>query len=550
MALSSIQWGMIAGGFGLFMFGITSMGDGLKSAAGDKLRDYIDKYTSTTASAVMIGIIVTILMQSSSASIAITIGLVRAGLMNLTQAAGIVIGANIGTTATSFLISLNIEEYALYFVFIGAVLICFIKDRKINYWGYVILGFGLIFYGLNCMGDALAQLKELPAFTKFALSMAENPMLALAAGIILTAILQSSAATIGVIQKLYQAGAVSFPAALPFVFGANIGTTMTGVLASIGGSLAARRTAGLHTLFNVIGGIIGMLILVPYTSFCEFLRNAMNLNPMMEIAVANIIFKVCTTVIFVPVLGYFTKLITKIIPGEEAHPIDVNTEELDENLISVLPSAAVTRAQQTMMKMVDVVRHNIVRTQKFMNTRDQVNYGKDAIEKGEEAIDQFDHKITEYLVKISRNTKDLSTKDIVDVRTGMDTSKNLERLGDLAMNLYEFFDMIFENKESFSDEAVDEINHMYDVMVDMLDDTAEIYMHYTEDLYKKIDEKERLVDRLEYEARNKHFERMAREVCTSAVASSVYCDILGNLERMSDHCMNIAKISKEAAESN
>lgn len=257
MTLQDIQWDMILGGFGLFLFGIKFMGDGLKSLAGDKLRDYIDKYTSKPLMAIVIGALVTIMIQSSSATTAITIGLVRAGLMRLEQAAGIVMGANIGTTVTAFLIGLKVEQFALFFVFAGGVVISFAKRKKSRTVGEIVMGFGLLFYGLRIMGDSLSMLKDMPEFIAFAEMMGRQPLLALLAGTVLTALIQGSAATIGVVQKLVEAGAMSMSAALPFVFGSNIGTTITGVFAAIGGSLAAKRTAGLHTLFNVIGTVIG-----------------------------------------------------------------------------------------------------------------------------------------------------------------------------------------------------------------------------------------------------------------------------------------------------
>ena len=219
MSLQSIQWDMILGGFGLFLFGIKFMGDGLKSLAGDKLRDYIDKYTSKPLMAILIGAVVTIMIQSSSATTAITIGLVRAGLMRLEQAAGVVMGANIGTTVTAFLIGLKVEQFALFFVFAGGVIISFAKRKKNRKIGEILMGFGLLFYGLRIMGDSLAVLKDMPEFIEFAEMMGRQPMLALLAGTVLTALIQGSAATIGVVQKLVEAGAMSMGAALPFVFG-------------------------------------------------------------------------------------------------------------------------------------------------------------------------------------------------------------------------------------------------------------------------------------------------------------------------------------------
>ena len=538
--MSSISWDMILGGFSLFMFGISFMGDGLKSVAGDKLRDYIDKYTSSTWSAVLIGILLTIIMQSSSASIAITIGLVRAGLMTLPQAAGIVMGANIGTTVTSFLIGLSVDKYAMYIVFIGGMLICFSKNKKLNYWGNVIFGFGLMFYGLSAMGDALTALKETPIFENFALSMASQPWLAMLAGVLITGVVQSSAATIGVIQKLYQAGAITLNASLPFMFGANIGTTVTGILASLGGSLAARRTAALHTVFNIIGTLIGMIVLTPYTYLIAALSNTFHLNPMMQIAFANIIFKTITTLLFLPILKPYTNLIKKIIPGEEQEHMDIDIAELDINISNVLPSAAVQQAQQAILKMADVVRQDSIMTQEYLN-KPGTSDDREILSQNEALINKTDKTITDYLIKIQQNAQAMTPRDIEDVRLNLETVKNLERIGDLAMNLTEFFEMTQEDKGSFTPHAVKDINDMFTHFIDMLDDSIEIYVTKDMNSYLKLEEKENKMDQMENDARRRHFKRMTHNDCTSSVAASVYCDILGTLERMADHACNIAK---------
>lgn len=539
MSLSSIRWDMILGGFGLFMFGINFMGDGLKAVAGDKLRDYIDKYTSNPISGLIIGIILTILMQSSSATTAIVIGLVRAGLMTLDQAAGVVLGANIGTTVTSFLISINIDKYALYIVFIGALLICFSKKTKTRYMGNVILGFGLIFYGMAAMGDALAALKEMPQFEDFAISMAKNPFLGLAAGILLTAAVQSSAATIGVIQKLYQAGAVTFGAAVPFMFGANIGTTMTGILAAIGGSTAGKRTAAMHTILNVIATIFGMILLVPFANLMQKITGG--LNPMMQIAVSNIIFKTVTTLMFLPFLKQLVALVRKVIPGKEPEIMEVDIDELDNNVTNVLPSFAIKASQQALLKMADVVKEDVRQTKDFLN-----NHGSeedmDILNRNEAMINKFDKKITDYLIQVSVQPN-LTEQDIMDQRLNLETTKNFERLGDLASNLAEFYNMVYSEEQEFSEAAMKDMNTMYDQFMDMFDDAVEIFVTKNQITYGRLLGKEDRMDSLEYESRERHFGRMSNHTCTSPVAESVYCDILGTLERMGDHCCNIARSS-------
>lgn len=535
MAITQLNWGMILGGFGLFMFGIKFMGDGLKAVAGDKLRDYINRYTSNPLSALMIGILITIIMQSSSATSAITIGLVRAGLMTLEQAAGIILGATIGTTVTSFLISINIEKYAMFIIFLGTLLICFFKKQKTIYMGNVILGFGLIFFGMSSMGDALAALKEMPQFEAFALSMSQNPILAMLAGVGLTALVQSSAATIGVAQKLYQAGAITFSASLPFMFGANIGTTMTGVLASIGGTTAGKRTACLHTTLNVISTIFGMALLVPFSNFIQSVFG--NLNPMMQIAVANIIFKAVTTLCFLPFTRQLVALARKIIPGDEPESMEVDVEEMDGEIANVLPSAAVDASRQSILKLIDMVRLNLTQTQDFLNNKG-TEEDKEKIDKTEAIINRFDQKITDYLIRLSTKPN-LTRQDTNDVRFQLDAVKNYERVGDLCMNLSEFFLMVNEGKNPLSDAAIDEVNQMYIQLITMFDTSAEIFITRDDDSYRNLQKMEAELDDMEMRFRHAHFERLSMDLCPSPIGASVYSDILGTLERMGDHCCNV-----------
>lgn len=539
MTLAQIRWDMILGGFGLFMFGINFMGDSLKEFAGDKLKYYIDKYTSNPFSAFLIGIVITIIMQSSSASTAITIGMVRAGLMTLEQAAGIVMGANIGTTITSFLISLDFGQYILYVIFAGAMVSCFAKSKKKKALGNIFLGFGLVFYGLNSMGDELAYLKDIPEFTQIAETMSQNPVLSLLAGVVMTGAIQASAATIGIVQKMYQAGALTFQAVLPFVFGANIGTTVTGILAAIGGSTAAKRTAGIHTLFNIVGTVIGMLLLTPMSNFILWLADMLGMNEMMQVAVSHIIFNSMATLLFFPFLKQMCALIRKVIPGDEPKRMQVNVDGLDVNLAKQFPSAALGACHEVILQMAGAVRENVEHSCKFLNE----GGGEEAtqvIEQEESLINEYDKKITTYLIDVSAEGT-LSENDTVDQRLQLEAIKNLERIGDLTMNLVEFFDMIHESKDQLTSQAVQEINDMYDHFLKMYDLSVHIFKTGSHDACEELEKLEDQMDRMEYEARLAHFDRMKTGVCTSPVAESVYCDILGNLERMGDHCWNIAK---------
>ncbi len=544
MTFADIQWDMILGGFGLFLFGIKFMGDGLKSVAGEKLRDYIDKYTSKPIYAVCIGILATIMIQSSSATTAITIGLVRAGLMNLVQAAGIVMGANIGTTVTAFLIGLKVERYALYFVFIGGVLISFAKKKKHRYFGEIILGFGLLFYGLKIMGDSLKMLKDLPEFIAFAETMGRQPLLALFAGTLLTGLIQGSAATIGVVQKLYEAGAMSLSAAIPFIFGSNIGTTVTGVLAAIGGSLAARRTAGIHTLFNVIGTTIGMLALPLYIKIIEWMTVTFNLAPMMQIAMSHILFNLTTTIIFYPFLKQMVDIVKIVIPGNEPEKIDVKVDELDVNIAYELPASALNLAHKAILKMVEVCDKIVDESKDFFFTKGNEE-DKEIVMQSESLINNLDKKITDYLMVISK--QELTDTESLELNLHLQVIKNLERIGDLTVNLVEFFEMVFEEGSDFSNEARDEIGQMFELFSHMLAKSIRIYETRDYSNYSALMEDENYMDLLEHKSRQKHFDRMANQECTSVIGGSVYCDILGNLERMADHTCNIAKNAIEAS---
>ena len=540
MTLSSIRWDMVLGGFGLFLFGIEFMGGGLKSIACDKMRDYIEKYTSTPLKAILIGIVLTVLMQSSSASTAITISFVRAGLMTLNQAAGIVFGANIGTTFTTLLISLNLDQYTLYIVATGALLLSFSKKKKVKYVGSIIFGFGMLFFGLSLMGDALAEIKELPQFEAVAISMSNNPLLSLGAGIILTALVQSSAATIAIIQKLYQAGAIDIYAAIPFMFGANIGTTITGILAALGGSLGARRTAGLHTLFNILRSIIGMLILTPYTHFILQLADKFNLSPMMQIAFANIIFSTLATICFTPFMQKMVKIVSRIIPGSEKERPDVNIDNLDEDISNYLPAAAIHSAEIAISQMAKVVRDDIVDTKDYLNkpgTKEDQEY----LNQSEALINRMDKKITEYLIRISQHTSSMSEHDNDKIRLDLEIVKNLERIGDLATNLVEFFQMVFDDSGQFTEYAYSEINKMFDTLIEMFDKCIVVYETSDNDTYMELLDLEDKLDSMEFKFRNNHFDRLSNNACGSAIAASVYADILGNLERMGDHCRNIGR---------
>lgn len=532
----AIRWDFVLGGFGLFLFGIKFMGDGLKNTAGDKLRDYIDKYTSKAWMGIIVGAAMTVIIQSSSATTAITIGFIRAGLMRLEQAVGVIMGANIGTTITSFLIGLKIENFALYVVFVGAMIVLFGKRKKHIYMGTTILGFGIMFFGLKTMGDELKLLKDIEIFTDLTKQMSDYPLLAMISGVIMTAIIQSSSGMIGIVQKIYESGGMSLDAALPFVFGSNIGTTITAILAALGGSLASRRAAGIHTLFNVLGTFVAMLFLRQFIQIDILISQYFHVSAPMQIAIAHIIFNVVATALFYPFISAMVKLIRKVLPGDEPDRREVDTN-LDTEIIKSLPSGALALAKDVTLKMGEIAIEGLEDTRKYLlngNGND-----REAVLQLETIVNSLDSKITEYLLLVAK--ENLSENDLEEYTTNLQVIKNLERISDLAVNLTEFYELIFDNREKLSDAALEDITAMYDLVIHMLSRAMRIYEYKDFNLHNSVLEDENYLDLLEYKARQKHFDRMTREECVANVGGSVFVDILGTIERIGDHACNISK---------
>lgn len=532
----SISWDFIIGGLALFLFGIQFMGDGLKSIAGEKLREYINKYTSKPWKGILIGTIITVLIQSSSATSAIAISFVRAGLMSLEQSIGIIIGANIGTTITAFLIGLKVEKFALYFVFIGVLITLFSKRKKQTYAGQIILGFGILFFGLRLMGDELSKLGELDFFETLAITMQNQPILGFLCGIAMTALVQSSSAVVGIVQKIYDSGALTLTATLPFVFGSNIGTTITAVFASIGGSLAARRSAAVNVLFNVVGSILFMCLLHPYVDLITYISTTFNVPPMMQIAIAHILRALVISILAYPCIGLMVKIIKKILPGEE-ETISLNLDILDTKLAESLPAGALDVCKQATLKMGELANDCLKSSQQYFN--DQIDKHSSTSKQYEDAINSIDLKITDYLMDISH--KNLNEHDTNRLITNLQVIKDIERVGDLTMNLNEFYELTFDDKGLFTEEAKADINTMYTAVLEMNELALKYFNEENENYIKELGMKEDQLDALELAARQRHFKRLADSICESSVAASIYVDILGTLERIGDHIWNIVK---------
>lgn len=385
------------GGLGIFLYGLKVMGDGLQAAAGDRLRNILNKFTANPVLGVLAGMIVTILIQSSSGTTVITIGLVTAGFMTLKQAIGVIMGANIGTTVTAFIIGIDLGEYAMPILALGAFLIFFFKRSNINNVGRILFGFGSLFFGLEFMGDAVKPLAQLEGFRQIILDMSSHPVYGILAGVGLTALVQSSSATIGILQEFYSQGLVDLKGAIPVLLGDNIGTTITAVLASLAGSLAAKRAAFVHVIFNVIGVIIFALFLPVVTHLIGMLQEAWHLKPAMAIAFAHGAFNVTNTLIQLPFVGALAWLVTKIVPGKDITE-DYKPQHLNKDLVYHAPGVALQETQKELQNighivqsMLDDVRNPATMDKKMIKT----------VQQKHQAVITISDSIRNYLVRIS-----------------------------------------------------------------------------------------------------------------------------------------------------
>lgn len=523
------------GGLGIFLFAIKYMGDGLQRAAGDRLRDILDKYTTNPFMGIIVGIVVTVLIQSSSGTTVITVGLVSAGFMNLRQAIGVIMGANIGTTVTAFIIGIDVGAYALPIMGIGAFLIFFFKKNVYKNYGDVIFGFGGLFLGLELMSEGMKPLRSLQAFSDLTVSMSEHPVLGVIVGTVFTLIVQSSSATVGILQGLYAENLVDLKAALPILFGDNIGTTITAILASIGASVAARRAAAAHVLFNVIGAVVFIILLVPFTAYVEWLSAALALENKMQIAFAHGSFNVANTVLQFPLIGFWAYLVTKLIPGEDV-TIEYKPKHLDYHFIEQSPAVAIGQAKEEIIRMGNFSVQGLEEAYKYLKT----GHKKHA-EMGyqiEDAINNLDHRITDYLVSIS--SENISPIESTRHRTLMETVRDIERIGDHFENVIELLDYKDVNRVDLTEGAVDDLSEMFTLTIETVEKAVNALDANDMALARTVTEQEDLIDKMERTFRKNHIIRLTESSCTPQ-AGMIFVDIVSNLERIGDHAVNIAE---------
>jgi len=511
------------------------MGDGLQKSAGDRLRDILDRFTTNPIMGVLAGIFVTVLIQSSSGTTAITVGLVSAGFMTLRQAIGVIMGANIGTTVTAFIIGIDIGEYSLPILAVGAIFLFFFKNKKVHNIGQLVFGFGALFYGLELMSGAMKPLRGLEAFHELTLQMSSNPFLGVVVGTLLTVIVQSSSATIGILQGLFGEGLVTLDAALPILFGDNIGTTITAILAAIGTSVAARRAAATHVLFNLIGTTIFMILLQPFTSLIIMIQEAMNLNPEMTIAFAHGIFNTTNTLIQLPFIAALAYIVTKLIPGKDSI-VEYKAQHLDPIFIEQSPSIALGQAKEEVLRMGKFAVQGLEETNEFLKTKNTKHSG--TAYQLEDAINNLDRKITDYLVLLS--TSSLSKVESEEHGNLMDTVRDIERIGDHFENIIELVEYQQANKVKMTNTAMDDLEKMFSLTISTVNNALQALDQNDRTIAEKVVKKEEEIDKMERSLRKQHILRITEGSC-SGQAGIVFVDIVSNLERIGDHAVNIAE---------
>lgn len=535
----SINWQEILfhflGGLGLFLYSIKTMGDGLQQAAGDRLRFYIDKYTSNPFLGVLVGIVVTALIQSSTGVTVITVGLVSASLLTLRQAIGIIMGANIGTTVTSFIIGFKLGEYALPLIFLGTMFLFFTKNRTANNIGRILFGVGGIFYALNLISAGMSPLKDLPQFKEYMVTLGQNPVLGVFAGAVITVLIQASSATIGILQGLYAGGFLDLKGSLPVLFGDNIGTTLTVIIAAAGANISAKRVAATHVTFNVLGTILCLILLGPFTAMIEYFQALLHLSPEMTIAFSHGAFNVSNTIVQFPFIGALAYFVTKLIPGED-EVVKYEPLYLDEQLIQQSPSIALGNAKKELLHLGNYAAKAFDLSYNYI-----IGLDEKVAEKGhktEEAINTIDEKLTRYLIRLS--SESLSQKESEVLTNILDSSRDLERIGDHAEGLLNLTDYLQRKDVHFSEAALEELADIYQKTTDFIKDALDSVENNDIEKAQSLIERHKEINNMERILRKTHIKRLNKGEC-STQAGVNFIDIISHYTRVSDHAMNLAE---------
>ena len=525
----------IMGGLGLFLYGMNLMGDGLQKSAGSKLKRIIELLTSNVIMGVLVGMVVTMIIQSSSATTVMVVGFVNAGIMSLPQAIGVIMGANIGTTITAQLVSLDVNFLAPIALGIGIVIYMFSKKPKYKHIAEILIGFGILFTGMDFMKDAVKPLAGYQGFTDMLLRFGHHPILGVLMGFAITAIVQSSSASMGMLIALASQGLIPVTAALPILYGENIGTCVTSLISSIGASRNARRAAIMHLTFNVLGSMIFMLILSkPIVAIVTAIDPT---DAARQIANAHTLFNIINVIILLPFNKLIVKLALKLVPqnNDEKNDDSKTVKFIDDRMIET-PSIALVNIEKETLRMGEKAKESL--NAAMEGIMEKSNEKIELSFRREKLINDLQKSIINYLIKLSKASLDEESRETVDAL--FNTVNDIERIGDHAENIAELGKDIKDSEISFSDVGLVELKDMYNKVVSTYTYALEAMRTSNVDLACKVIKMEEQVDMMEKSCRANHMNRLNSSSC-SIDSGVIYLDIISNLERVSDHAVNIAQ---------
>ncbi len=536
------------GGLALFLYGMSAMGHGLEQLSGGKLEKLLEKLTSNPIKAVLLGTCVTAVIQSSSATTVMVVGFVNSGIMKLTQAVGIIMGANIGTTVTSWILSLTGIESSNFYIrllkpstfspvlaIIGVVLLLFFKSERKKNIGTIMIGFAILMFGMESMSDAVKPLADVPEFTDI-LTMFSNPLLGMLAGALLTAIIQSSSASVGILQALCMTGSLSFGTAIPIIMGQNIGTCITAILSSIGANKNAKRAALIHLYFNLIGTVLFMVLFYSLNAVLKFSFLNSSVNPA-QIAIVHSTFNISATFVLLPFSKLLVKLATISLPEEKLDPtesIKSDFQLLDSRFLDKT-SFATEQCKSVAVNMAQLTKISLFKALSLLEKYDVELVNE--VREMESKVDKYEDELGSYLIKLS--SKNLSEKDSRTISILLHCIGDFERISDHSINIMEAAREMHDKKLKFSDEASAEITIFTQAIREIVTTSLEAFEKENISLASKVEPLEEVIDYLNESLKKRHIKRLRSGRCTIELGF-VLSDIINNYERISDHCSNIA----------
>ena len=533
------------GGLALFLYGMQMMGNGLEAAAGNKMKSILEKLTSNRIVGVLVGAGITAVIQSSSATTVMVVGFVNSGLMTLQQAVWVIMGANIGTTITGQLIALDIGVIAPLFAIIGVGAMMFVKNERVHHISSIFAGLGVLFMGMDMMSAAMEPLQESEAFVNL-MTQFSNPLLGILVGAVFTAVIQSSSASVGILQTLAATGMIPLSSAVYVLFGQNIGTCITAVLASIGTKVNARRTTIIHLMFNIIGTVIFTVVcmMTPYVELIEALTPG---EPVKQIANAHTIFNIVTTLLLLPFGTYMAKIATRLLPDsrkEDDEDLRLKYIRPFESSYAIGHSAvAVSQVRDEVGRMLDMVSKNINDAFSILINYDEKFRQK--ISEREEYIDFLNKGISEYIVSLMTSEKSMS--DSIQINGYYVIISNLERIGDHAVNLAGYADDMKKWDQQFSDNVLEELDEMKKQCLSALDNLKDVKPENVDDVLSRAVVMEQKNDDMRDKYFKKQLQRLKKGKCKPQ-SGIVFSEVLTDFERMGDHTLNIAQQYKEMAQ--